>query len=171
MAEELGTSSEFIRSGSFHSSDMRGTVLQAVTTLEKRGLVDAKKVLGPWMERPTSEGRERFKRWQDEWAKNQQQQDRLVQRRVLELLATRWSAEPQHHQEACQMSLDVPALCRELDATEDDIVANLQRLASQGKVGRHSQYDTFESRPWADGDVYITEASSGVGLRAIAAGA
>jgi uncharacterized protein (TIGR02391 family) len=56
------------------------------------------------------------------------------------------------------MNLDVPALSRELDVTEDDIVANLQRLASQGKVGRHSQYDTFESRPWVDGNVYITEA-------------
>jgi hypothetical protein len=65
LAEELGVSSEFIRSGSFHSSDVRGTVREAFTTLEKRGLVDARKVLGPWMVRPTSEGRERFMRWQD----------------------------------------------------------------------------------------------------------
>ena len=57
LANELGISPDFPRDPQFHTSEARGIVLAAVTTLEQEGLLEAIKVFGPWTIRPTLAGR------------------------------------------------------------------------------------------------------------------
>jgi hypothetical protein len=71
LANELGIPPDFPRSPQFHSSDVRGTILAAVTTLEQEGLLEAIKVFGPWTIRPTLTGRRFVEQWDETWRKSQ----------------------------------------------------------------------------------------------------
>ena len=71
LADELGIPPDFPRSPQFHSSDVRGTVLAAVTTLEQEGLLEAIKVFGPWTIRPTLAGRRSVEQRVETWRKSQ----------------------------------------------------------------------------------------------------
>ncbi len=71
LADELGISPDFPLDPQFHSSDARGVVLAAVTTLEQQGLLDAIKVFGPWTIRPTLAGRRSVEQWEEQGKKSQ----------------------------------------------------------------------------------------------------
>lgn len=73
LANELGISPDFPQSPQFHTSDARGIVLAAVTTLEQEGLLEATKVFGPWKIRPTLAGRRSVEHWKETWRKKQLQ--------------------------------------------------------------------------------------------------
>ncbi|MHB8598778.1 MAG: TIGR02391 family protein [Ktedonobacteraceae bacterium] len=67
FAEELNINPEFIRSGQFHASQERGTILDAVKELEKSGYVESLAVMGPWTIRPTRRGRSHINKWREDW--------------------------------------------------------------------------------------------------------
>jgi TIR domain len=71
LADELGIPPDFPFDPQFHTSDERGVVLAAVTTLEQEGLLDAIKVFGPWTIRPTLAGRRAVEQWEEQWKKSQ----------------------------------------------------------------------------------------------------
>lgn len=157
LADELGTTAEFVRSSDFYASQVRGTVLAALTALENESLVDADKVLGPWTIRPTRSGRSMVAKWREEWTQRKHAKDREVQRRILEDLDNHRRANPQKH--IFTGRVDVQRLCRELGVDHTHYLANAQRLRDQGKIAE-CQIDqcTLE-----DGYAHIME----LGVRAL----
>lgn len=161
MPGEFNFEEAFIRSEEFRGSEACETVLAGVQNLEREGLVEFDGALGTLSTiRPTSRGRRRVREWQDEWEKRQQQNDRAIQRRILQELDRVRRADPANYQRSSH--LDVGALCADLGITPADFLAIAQRLLAQGKV---VEYLGVDQVTMIDGHIAITES----GIRSLEA--
>ena len=149
LADELKTTPAFTKSGDFHASDVRGTMLAAIQTLEHEGLVETRKVMGPWTIWPTRRGRRQVDQWREQW---RQASDRAIHRRVLEELERCWRADPDRY--TYTSALDVDKICEELRVDRRAYLANAQRLLAQRKIAEPS----LDQASIANGRAYITEA-------------
>lgn len=149
LADELKTNPEFVSSGQYHASTVRGTMLAAIKALEDEGFLEARKIQGPWTIRPTRRGRRLVDQWRQQWCLAS---DRAIQRRVLEELEQCWRNDPDRY--TFTSLIDVDAICADLVIDRRQYLANAQRLLAQGKVDECD----FDQASIANGQVYITEA-------------
>lgn len=102
LAEELSITSEFVRSGQFHSSQERATILNAVKELDRSGYVESHAVMGPWRIHPTRSGRSYIAKWCEEWE------------RKSKLNMTKTQPTPSSFRDAQEAWIEVAKLRREL---------------------------------------------------------
>lgn len=157
LAAELNITPEKAQEPDFFGSDARRIILAAVETLDREGLVEVHKVMGPWTIRPTRDGRRRVSEWRKTWEQNQQKLDRLIQRRILEDLDRQRRANPERHK--LMARIDVEALCADLEIDKKMFLANATRLKDQGKIAEPAVNELTVAAGW----MYITE----TGIRAL----
>ncbi len=159
LASDLGSPKDFTSGEAYHSSPARRTIAAAIKSLRDEGLVEADGYLGGYTTiRPTLRGRRRVEEWRQTWAKQRQQRDTLIQRRILEELDQQRRSNPARYQR--QSRIDVPAFCADQNITPAEFLASAQRLEAQRKV---SEYLGVDQLTLADGYVAITES----GIRAL----
>jgi hypothetical protein len=133
LAREFDNTEDFAPGEAYHNSPVRRTIAAAIKSLRDEGLAEADGYLGGYAAiRPTLRGRRRVEEWQRDWAKQRQQRDTLIQRRILEELDRQRRADPGRYQRASR--IDVPGFCAAQDITEDEFLANAQRLQAQHKI-------------------------------------
>lgn len=150
LAEELDVAPEIADTDAFFTSGARGTILAAVHTLEKEGLVE---VIGQYADiRPTRDARRHVAQWREKWARNRSKQDREVQRLILQELESHWRDDPEMHN--WNANIDIDRFCEKNSVDRSIYLANAHRLLEQGKVARP---DIDEAGP-DTGQIYVTEA-------------
>jgi uncharacterized protein (TIGR02391 family) len=128
----LGIAPEIAQGNEVFTSGAEDTILAAVDTLEKEGLVE---VTGQYADiRPTREGRRRVAQWREEWERQRSKRDREVQRSILQELERQWRADPERYKLSSQ--LDVDRFCEENGIERTVYLANAHRLMDQGKVDK-----------------------------------
>jgi len=123
MTEELAITHEFVDSGDFYTSNTRLRILEAVESLEKRGLVKAHKVAGPWGIKPTYWGRQEIREWKADQGPEAllEEKRRFAESTVERLYPTAFA----HLRKAMKV------LCEGTDETDWSTVGHDCRLAMQ----------------------------------------